>query len=302
MPARARSLTGRHLLALGAGVLAISFAAPLIRLAEAPALAIAAVRLGLAAPPMLVLGLATGGRVEWRRLSRPEALLLLLSAVALAAHFGFWVASLQRTSVVASVALVTMQPLFVAAGGWAFLGERPSRATLAGAGVAMAGALLLVAPHAGDGGTLAGDAFALVGGVMSGCYLLAGRGARRRLSTAAYTGAVYPMTAVVLFAVVAVSGTPLTGHPREAYVAMALLALVPQLVGHNALNWALGSLPAAVVAVAILGEPIGAAVISIPLLGETPDAVEVAGGAVVLFGVYLALRDARALDAAPPEV
>ncbi len=295
-------LSGRHLLALGVGVLAISFAAPLIRLADAPALTIAAVRLALAAPPMLLLGAATGGPRQWRGLTRGEWLLLGLSAAALAAHFGFWVASLQRTSVVASVALVTMQPLFVAAGGWAFLGERPRRRTLAGIAVATAGALLLVLPHAGDRGTLEGDAFALIGGVMSGCYLLAGRGARRRLSTAAYTGAVYPATALLLLAALLVSGTPLTGHPREAYVAMALLALIPQLVGHNALNWALGSLPAAVVAIAILGEPIGAAIIAVLLLDEVPRAIEVAGGAVVLVGVYLALRDARTVDAAPPEL
>lgn len=295
-------LSSRHLLALGVGVLAISFAAPLIRLAEAPALTIVAVRLAIAAPPMLLLGAATGGARQWRGLTRGEWLLLALSAVALATHFGFWVASLQRTSVVASVALVTMQPLFVALGGWAFLGERPRRGTLAGVTVATAGALLLVLSHAGDRGTLTGDAFALIGGVMSGCYLLAGRGARRRLSTAAYAGAVYPATALLLLAALLASGTPLAGHPREAYVAMALLALVPQLVGHNALNWALGSMPAAVVAVAILGEPIGAAVIAVPLLGETPRAIEVAGGAVILLGVYLALCDARTLDAAPPEV
>ena len=295
-------LHGRHLLALGVGVLAISFAAPLIRLAEAPALTIAAVRLALAAPPMLVLGLATGGVRQWRRLTRSEWLLLGLSAAALAMHFGFWVASLQRTSVVASVALVTMQPLFVALGGWAVLGERPRWSALVGIGVAAVGALLLVLPHVGDRGTLEGDAFALVGGVMSGCYLLAGRGARRHLSTAAYTGAVYPATALLLLAALMVSGTPFSGHPHEAYIAMALLALVPQLVGHNALNWALGSMPAAVVAVAILGEPIGAAVLAVPLLGETPRPIEVAGGVVVLAGVYLALRDARTLDAAPPEV
>lgn len=295
-------LSGRHVLALGVGVLAISFAAPLIRLADAPALTIAAVRLAIAAPPMLLLGATTGGVRQWRGLRRGEGLLLALSAAALAAHFGFWVASLQRTSVVASVALVTMQPLFVALGGWAFLGERPRRGTIVGVAVATAGAMLLVLPHAGDRGTLTGDLFALIGGVMSGCYLLAGRSARRRLSTAAYTGAVYPATALLLLAALLLSSTPLTGHPREAYVAMALLALVPQLVGHNALNWALGSMPAAIVAVAILGEPIGAAIVAVPLLGETPRAVEAAGGAVVLLGVYLALREARTLDAAPPEV
>lgn len=286
-------MTVRQLLVLLAGVIAISWAAPLIRLAEpAPALTIAALRLVVAAPPMVAIAVARRER-DLGALRPRDTALLLLSAVALAAHFAFWVVSVQRTSILASVVLVTMHPLFVAIGAWLFLRERPTRAVNIGIALGLVGAALLVGQGAGDAGTLSGNLFALIGGVMSSVYLVIGRSARRRLSTATYGAVVYSVTAVLLVGLVLATGTPLGGHPRSAYVFIVLLALVPQLIGHNAMNWALGSLSATVVAVAILGEPVGAALIAAALLGEVPSLLEAVGGAVVLAGVYVALRGAR---------
>ena len=290
-------MTVRQLLVLVAGVIAISWAAPLIRLAEpAPALTIAALRLVLSAPPMIALAATRRARAA-SPLGRRDLGLLVVSAVALAAHFAFWVESVQRTSILASVVLVTMQPLFVAIGAWLFLRERPTRAVATGIALGVVGAALLVGPGAVDAGTRAGafggNVFALAGGVMSSVYPVIGRGARRRLSTATYGAVVYGIAAVLLVGLALGTGTPLGGQPGTAYVFIVLLALVPQLIGHNALNWALGSLPAAVVAVAILGEPVGAALIAALLLDERPTLLEGVGGAVVLAGVYVVLRGAR---------
>jgi len=286
-------VTARHLLVLVTGVIAISWAAPLIRLAEpAPALAIAALRLVIAAPPMVGIALWRGER-DLGRIEARDRWLLALSAVALAAHFAFWVVSVQRTSILASVVLVTMQPLFVAIGAWLFLHERPTREVNLGIVLGVVGAAVLVGAGASDAGTLSGNLFALIGGVMSSVYLVIGRGARRRLSTATYGAVVYSLTAVILVALAVGTGTALGGHPASSYGYIVLLALVPQLIGHNAMNWALGSLSAAVVAVAILGEPVGSALIAAVLLDEVPTLLEAAGGAVVLAGVYVALRGAR---------
>jgi drug/metabolite transporter (DMT)-like permease len=273
-----------------AGVVAVSWAAPLIRLAEdVPAIVIAATRLSLAALPMLLIAGWTE-RERTQRLRRRDLLVLALSGVALAVHFGFWVASLQRTSVLSSVALVTMQPIFVALGAWLFLRERPSRRVLIGIGFGAIGALLIFADDLGDAVSLEGNLFALVGALATGTYLVAGRGARQRMSMPAYTAAVYSVTATLLLAAVVVSGESFRGHGSEAWVYLVLLAVVPQLIGHNALNWALGSVPAAIVAVAILGEPAGAAVLAFILLDETPTLLEVGGATLLLAGVYLALR------------
>jgi drug/metabolite transporter (DMT)-like permease len=285
-------LTARQLVVLTLGVLAVSWAAPLIRLAGgAPVLVIAALRLGIAAPPMVVAALATGGAGQARRLSRRDVLLLIASGVALAGHFAVWVAAVQRTSILTGVVLVTMQPLFVSLGAWITLRERPERRVLAGIGLGLLGALLLTGGDLGNRGSLVGDLLALVGAMLVSVYLVIGRGARARVSTATYAAIVYSVTALVLLALVLATRTPIGGAPREAYLYMVLLALVPQLIGHNALNWALGSLPAAVVAVAILGEPVGASVIGAAVLHEVPGPLQWLGSAVVLSGVYVALRE-----------
>jgi drug/metabolite transporter (DMT)-like permease len=70
---------------------------------------------------------------------------------------------------------------------------------------------------------------------------------------------------------------------------MVLLALVPQLVGHSSFNWALARLPAVFVAVATLGEPIGATVLAYFLLSETPTAIRMFGAALVLVGIAVTM-------------
>ncbi len=284
-------MTPRQIVILLVGVVAVSWAAPLIRLAEdVPAIVIAAVRLSFAALPMLLIaGWSNRGRAL--PLRGADLLILGLSGVALAVHFGFWVASLQRTSVLSSVALATMQPIFVALGAWLFLQERPSRGVLFGIGVGAAGAALIFADDLGDAVSIEGNAFALIGAVATATYLVAGRGARQRLSLPVYTASVYSITSVLLLVAMVVSGATLRGHTSEAWMYLLLLALVPQLIGHNALNWALGSMPAAIVAVAILGEPAGAAVLAFILLDETPTLLEAGGASLLLAGVFLALRD-----------
>ena len=285
-------MTARHWLVLAAGVAAVSWAAPLIRLAEAPAIVIAALRLSIAAPP--VLGAAAWRRRdELRRLRRDDLLVLALSGLALAGHFGFWVASVQRTSVVTSVVLVAMQPLFVAVGGWLLLGERPGRAISMAIAIAIVGSLLLAGADLGDRGSLVGDLFAVIGAALAGAYLLAGRRLRPRLSNLSYIAVVNTVAAVALLLALLVSGEAVAGHTRDAYLYIVLLALVPQLIGHSSLTWALGSLPAVVVAIAILGEPVGATLLAATLLDEPPTLLESLGAAVVLLGVYVGLRGSR---------
>lgn len=291
----ATGVTTRHLVVLGIGLLGFAWAAPLIRLASAegtPALAIAALRLAFAAPPMVALA-ALGGAADLRVLGRRDCALLVLSSVGLALHFALWVASLERTSVAAAVVLVTTQPIFVGLGAWLFLRERPSRALGAGIAIATAGAVLLVSDDWGDLGTQGGNLMALLGAAAVSVYVITGRNVRQRLSLASYTGVVYSMTAVLLLVAALVSGATLTGHPPMAYVWIALMAVVAQLIGHNAINWVLGAVPAAVVAVAVLGEPVLASALAAVVLDEVPTLLEVAGGAIILSGVYVALRGER---------
>lgn len=289
------------------GVVAVSWAAIFIRLAEAPALSIAAYRLSLSAVPVGAFALARR-RAELARLRRGEWLLLGGSGAALALHFATWIASLSRTTVASSVALVTTQPVWVALlsalvlrepvrlqGVLAILVATAGGITIAGADIALSGEALL------------GDALALVGAICAAVYFIVGRRIRPALSLASYVGVVYAVAAALLLLAALATGAPLGGFSTRTWMMFLLLALVPQLLGHSALNWALRYLSAPFVSVTVLGEPVISTLLAIPFLGEWPGPVRVLGGAVTLAGVYLAVREEAQLarrraelDAAAP--
>lgn len=279
----------REWLALLVGVSAVSWAAPLIRLAEAPALTVAALRLTFAAIPFLVVTVLLR-RGELRSLGRGDLGVIALAGLCIGAHFGFWVASVQDTSLVASTAIVATQPLFAGVGGWLLLGERLTRALMVGIAISTAGALMLAGEDFGEATSLRGDFYALLGAAFVAGYFLAGRRARAKLSNVSYAALVNSIGACSLLVTLTLAGGSVTGHPSDAYMFIVLLALVPQLIGHGSLTWALGSLPAVMVTVAALGEPVGAALIGATLLDEPPTLLELVGAAVLLSGVYVALR------------
>ena len=278
---------------LALGVVAVSFAAILIRWAEAPALVVGAYRLGIASAIVLPLA-GMRSRAEWARLAAGTWLLLGASGVFLGLHFALWIASLSHTSVASSVIFVTTSPLFVAAVSHLLRIDRVSRRTAIGIAVAAAGGILI---GSGDlslsGGALWGDLLALGGAAMAAGYLLIGRRLRRGLSNLAYVAPVYAVAALLNLGLAALAGLSFGGYAGVAYLIFLLLALGPQLVGHSSINWALGHLSAPFVSVAILGEPVGATLLAYLLLGETPAPGTLAGGALILAGVYLASRGER---------
>ena len=273
---------------LALGVLSVSWAAILVRLADAPALAIAAWRLVLAGAAALAFALLRR-RAELRALDGRAYSLLAGAGLALALHFATWISSLRLTSVASSVALVTTQPVWVALLSRALLRERIAPRVAGGialavlGGIAMAGGDVATGPRA-----LAGDALALAGAIAAALYFVAGRRVRARLSAGAYVGVVYPVAALGLLALAIGAGTQLTGFGARTWTALALLALVPQLLGHSLLNWSLRWLSGTFVAVTIVAEPVMSIVLAIPVLGERPSSTQVVGGLLLLAGVALA--------------
>jgi drug/metabolite transporter (DMT)-like permease len=278
---------------LAIGVSAVSWAAVLVREAHAPALVIASYRLILAALPMGTLALYQQRRKP-EPISRASIWPLALSGAFLAAHFAFWIAALQRTSVVSAVVLMAMQPLIVGVASPVLLRESIARKVWFALAVALAGTATMTIAHAEQGfGEVRGDLYAVVGGAFAACYLMVGRSARPGTSWVRYVGVVYPVAALLLLAATLLARDPLTGYSTKTLVMITLLALGPQLVGHSAINWALGFLPVMLVAMAILVEPVGSTALAALILHEHPSAAEMAGGLLVLIGVYLALRPER---------
>lgn len=285
-----RGAAGRPIAVLLVGVLAMAWASILIRWAAAPPLVVGAGRMAAATLILAPFALSQAAG-EWRRLSRREWLLLGVAGVALGLHFASWIASLGMTSVASSVILVSATPLFVALATPLVLHERVPRVLALSVLLAMAGSAIIGLGDAGSlGGALAGDLLALTGALMASVYMLVGRLLRRKLSLLAYIWPMYGLAAVVLLVGCAVAGQPLVGYSPRVYGLLVLLALGPQIVGHSSANWALRYLSPTFVTVAILGEPLGATLLALLLLGERPPATLLLGGALLLLGIGLAIR------------
>lgn len=285
------SSIGLPLAILCAALVAISCGGPFFRLANAPPLAAAAWRVLLAAMVAAPFALRAGLIADVRGLPSRERWLLLGAGLALAAHFGLWVPSLGLTSISSSVVLVTTSPLLVGLLSARVLGERPGAALAMGTLVAFMGAVVIAGGDAGRGGhAVLGDLLALGGAGAAAVYFLIGRLLRRRLSTLTYVFAAYAVSGIVLAVVGAAVGQPLYAVPSSAWPWLILLALVPQLVGHSGLNWALSRLSAAYVSAVTLGEPIGSTLLAWWWLGERPHASTLAGGGLILSGLAVATR------------
>ncbi len=275
------------------GIAAVSSASIFIRFAqrEAPSLVIAAARLTLASLVLVPLAL-TRYRHEYRRLTRRDAWLAVLSGIFLALHFATWISSLEHTTVASSTVLVSTSPLFVAIASWLFLREKTGPAVIAGLVVALAGSAVIgLSDRSGTmRNALLGDVLAFAGAITVAGYLLLGRRLRAKLSLIPYIAVVYGTAAVVMLAMVLVTRERVVGYGPTTYLWFLLLALVPQLLGHSAFNWALAHLPATFVAVATLGEPIGSTILAYIILGEMPTPIKIVGAVLILAGIVVAAK------------
>jgi len=283
---------------LGVAVLAISSAAAVTKLAQPlGSEVVACLRVSVTAAGLcLVSRQATMRAVRALLLARREAWLTALAGLCLAAHFGAWIASLSMTSVVRSVALVSTQPLFAGLLARALGDEAPRRLYL-GTLVAITGTLIMIgeADLGGDGRAWIGDLLALSGAVTAALYLAIGRRVHARLGDAlpleGYLVCVNVAAAACLGVFAAARGAnwaPL-GVTEADYLAVVWLGLIPGMIGHGLLNWAVRRVPVHVVSLAILVEPAGAALVAWALLGEGVGLREALGSGVLLGGILLGL-------------
>jgi len=272
-------------------VLCVSVGSIFVRLAAAPALAVAFNRIFLASVVVAPFAAPSLARA-WPVLTARRRLILLASGVSLGVHFATWIASLSYTSVAASVLLVNTAPLFTLFFSWWFLGERASKAVLIAMAVALTGAALIAAGDWGDGGaaSLKGDALAVAGAVTMSLYHVIGRGLRDALPLPAYVLGVWSTAAATLAVLAATARVPVFGYPPRSFALFLALAVVPTVVGHGLVNRSLRHIPAPTVGLFLLGEPIAASILAYAVFGENPGALTIAGGVLVLAALALVVR------------
>ncbi|QTD42672.1 DMT family transporter [Sporosarcina sp. Te-1] len=273
------------------GVISVALSAIFVKLATADSGVIAFYRMLFSVILMLPLFLLKYRR-ELFRLSRKDWTFSAIAGIFLAFHFILWFESLNYTSVASSTVLVTLQPIFALAGTYFFFKEKLSLKTITSAAIAIAGSIIISWSDFKVSGTaFYGDMLALAGCALITAYLLFGQEVRKRLSLITYTFVLYSISTITLFFYVLIKGESFGPYDASNWFWFFLLALIPNLFGHSLFNWAVKYVSTNVISIAILFEPVGAAILAYYIFQETLSISQIAGGIVVISGIVLFIVD-----------
>jgi drug/metabolite transporter (DMT)-like permease len=259
------------------------------------ALALAAWRLTLAGAVVLIILAVRSVRTRPAPVAVRDRGILVLAGLCLSVHFAAWFASLQYLSVARSTLLVTTAPAWAGLGG-ILLGQRLSARFWAGLGVAAIGAWLVTGHDSNSlargvaGETVLGDGLAVLGAVAVAAYLMLTQRLQTSVGTATVVAWTYPSAAAWTWAWIAIHSTGSAWPARQAWASVVGMALIPQLIGHTAMNWSLRYFAAGVVSAATLLEPVFAGALAWLLLKEPLTTVQIIGAVALLLGVGLTLR------------
>ena len=281
------------------GIVAISFASIFIKFCDdVPSIMIATYRLTLSSIILLII--AKNKAIRLSSLNKKRLLMGMLGGFFLSLHFSFWISSLKFTSVASSVVLVATNPIFVGIFSYLFFKEKQPTELILGIILSFSGSIILAVGDSGLQGLavqnpsfLLGDILAFLGAIMASGYLVVGSKLREEMDVLSYTSMVYTFSAFFLLIASISLGLPFAGYKQSSYFYMVLLAIIPQLIGHTAFNWALKHLKASMVAITILGEPIGASILAYIILGETIRSFQSIGIIFIFLAIIIASIKAK---------
>lgn len=273
-------------LALGIGIISLSFSAMFVRWANAPGPVTAFYRLFFSIfllLPFFLPRTKTNPSLKSRSVIFP-----LLAGIFTACDLGLWTTSLSYTTAANATLLGNTAPLWVALGTWLILKQKLTQAFWRGLTITLFGAALIMGTdfllHPRFG---VGDAMAVGTGVFYGGYFLFTEKSRSRFDPVSHIWLVGIGASITLFAINTLLQYPLTGYPTQSWLVFLASAIVSQLIGYMSLAFALGYLPASVVAPTMVLQPIVTTLLAIPLLGEIPTIWQGIGGAIALMGIYI---------------
>lgn len=273
-------------LALGFGVIALGFSALFVRWANAPGPIVGFYRIGLSTVillPFFIIRRRSGVKITWAILIFP-----ILGGLFTALDHGFWNTSVNFTSAANATLLGNTAPIWVALFAWLVWKELLKRAFWLGLLLTLVGAAIVLGTDFLRNTSFGiGDLLALAAGCFYAGYFLVTQRGRAHWDTLSYIWIVSLISAICLLVTSLGLGMPITGYPLQSYLAFLGAALLSQTGGYLAVGYALGHLPASIVAPTMLGQPVVTALLAIPLLGETLGKGQIIGGLAVLAGIYL---------------
>lgn len=273
-------------LALVVAILSLSFSALFVHWANAPGIVTSFFRMAVA---VVALAWPFYRRVKAKgTLPRRGLQVAMLGGLFFAGDLSLWATGVVMSGATNPTLLANTAPLWVGLGAFLFFRERPNRTFWAGLGLATAGAVVILgfdSLRAASFGV--GSLLGLLAGVFYGSYLLVTQRGRETLDALTYFWLSALSSTLALLVLCGAFRQPLTGYSTFTYLNFLTIGLVSQAIGYLAMNFALGHLPASVVAPTLLGQPVMTAILAWPLLGEELSLWQIMGGTTVLVGVYM---------------
>lgn len=287
-------------IALGAlGAVAIAFSGIFVRLSEVTPTTSAVFRCAYAVPVLALLA-ARERRAHGVR-DRGQRKLSLAAGAAFAVDLISWHYAIVAVGAGLATVLANVQVAIVGLVAWAVLGERPSRATLSAIPIMLGGVVLIsgaVGAQAYGANPALGAVLGLIAAVAYSGFLLllraGNRGQQHRAATLLDATIIGGLGALI--AGIGLGDVDLVpAWPSHGW--LVLLALNSQVVGWLLISYALPRLPAVVTSVLLLLQPVGAVLLGMVLLAETPSVVQLSGVGLVLAGIVVATaRDSRRVN------
>jgi drug/metabolite transporter (DMT)-like permease len=283
-------------LGLAGGIVGLALSAMFVRWAGAPGPVSGFYRVSIAAlvmalPVWLSARRQAGGAGLLKGISRRYLLLAALAGLFFSGDLAIWNTSALMTSAANATLLGNTAPIWVCLAALVLFKEKLGRVFWAGLALAMLGAVVILGSDFVAHPALGlGDLLAMIASVFYGSFMLATQRAREGLSSMLTWWVAACVSSVTLLAVSLALREPITGYSTASYVNLIAAALITQVGGYLSINYALGYLPASIVSPSLLGQPVLTAVLAVPLLGESIGWTQVAGGLLVLGGIWFVNR------------
>jgi drug/metabolite transporter (DMT)-like permease len=279
-------------LALGVGILSLSFSAIFVRWANAPGIVASFYRVAIATA---LLAWPFYRRVKAQEsLSRQGLRFAVLGGLFFAADLALWATGVVLSGATNPTLLANTAPLWVGLGTLVIFRRRLKVMFWVGLLLAMTGAVVILGLDSLRSVSLGvGTLLGLLAGIFYGGYFLVTQRGRETLDSLTYFWPAAVTSTLGLLVLSLALRQPLSGYPASTYLNFVALGLVTQVFGYLAINHALGYLPASIVAPTMLGQPVMTAILAGPLLGEALSPWQVLGGLAVLAGVYVVHRSQR---------
>jgi drug/metabolite transporter (DMT)-like permease len=276
-------------LALGVGILSLSFSAIFVRWANAPGIVTSFYRMAIAtallAWPFYRRVKATGS------LSRRGLRFAVLGGLFFTGDLALWATGVVLSGATNPTLLANTAPLWVGLGALVLFRERLKTMFWAGLLLAMTGAVVILGLDSLRAVSFGvGTSFGLLAGIFYGGYFLITQRGRETLDSLTYFWPAAVTSTLGLLILSLALRQPLSGYTASTYLNFVALGLVTQVFGYLAINHALGYLPASIVSPTMLGQPVVTAILAGPLLSEALSPWQVLGGLTVLAGVYVVHR------------